>query len=107
MKFEKGKLYKIKFEYYEDGGDAVAILGWKNLKDNLIDEAIALAMRSDQVVLFVGTSYQIETEGMDRNDLSLPAGQEMLIEKIAEVNNNVIVVLTTGAPVLMDRWIRY
>lgn len=102
---EKGKLYKIKMEYYEDGGGASAILGWKNAKDDLINDAVALAKKSDAVILFVGTSYQIETEGKDRDDLFLPGGQDMLIEKVLEVNKNVIVVISSGAPIVMNRWI--
>src|SRR3989339_161967 len=101
----EGKLYKIKMEYYEDGGGAVAILGWNKPGNNLFDEAVAAAKKADQVLLFVGTSDQIETEGRDRDDLVLTDGQDELITKVAEVNPNVVVVLTTGAPVVMDNWL--
>ncbi len=105
VQLEEGKLYKIKMEYYEDGGGAVAVLGWNKPGNNLFDEAIASAKKADQVLLFVGTSDQIETEGRDREDLALPNGQDELIAKVAEVNSNVIVILTTGAPVVMDKWL--
>jgi beta-glucosidase len=101
----EGKLYKIKMEYFQDEGGATAILGWKIGKDNLLTSAVDLAKKSDCVLLFVGTSNSVETEGTDRDDLFLPAGQDELISKVAEVNKNVIVVLTTGSPVLMDNWI--
>jgi len=102
---EKGKLYKIKMEYYERGGGAIAILGWATQGNELLNAAIETAKKADQVLLFAGTSYQIETEGKDRDNLSLPGEQDDFISKIAEVNKNVVVVLTTGAPVLMDKWI--
>ncbi len=102
---EEGKLYKIKMEYYERGGGAIAILGWTAPGNELLNAAIETARRADQVLLFVGTSNQIETEGRDRDNLFLPGEQDELIAKVAEVNKNVVVVLTTGAPVLMDKWI--
>ncbi|MDH7604151.1 MAG: glycoside hydrolase family 3 C-terminal domain-containing protein [Melioribacter sp.] len=83
----------------------MAILGWQTPDDNLLNKAIELAKQSDVVLLFVGTSDRIESEGMDRADLILPSEQDNLIQKIAEVNKNTIVVLNTGAPILMDQWI--
>lgn len=105
VQLEKGKLYKIKLEYYENGGGAVAILGWALPNKNEFGEAIEVAKKSDIVLLFVGNSDQVETEGRDRDDLNLPNGQDELISKIADVNPNVVVVLTTGAPVVMDKWL--
>ncbi len=105
MKLEKDKLYKIKMEYYENSGGATAVLGWKTKGGNLLNDAVELAKNSDYVIVFAGTSNAIETEGKDRDDLLLPAMQDELISEIANVNKNVIVVLTTGSPVLMDKWI--
>lgn len=101
---EKDKLYKIKFEYFENAGGAEAVLGWKT-SSNLLDEAVEIAGNADCVLIFAGTSNQIETEGKDHDDLILPAAQDELISKIADINKNVIVVLTTGSPVLMNKWI--
>ena len=42
-----------------------------------------------------------EGEGFDLPDLSLPFGQDAVIEAVAEANPNVIVVLQTGNPVAM------
>lgn len=105
VNLEKGKLYKIKMEFYEKTGNAAAILGWQTPSENLMKEAINIAKQSDVVLLFVGTSDKIETEGMDRPDLILPGEQEELIQKISEVNRKTIVILTSGAPILMDKWI--
>ncbi len=102
---ESGKLYKIKIEYYEDSGDAVAKLGWQAPNNNLINQAIETAKKSDAVLLFVGTSEHFESEGKDRQGLELPNDQDKLINEIAKVNKNLIVVLTTGSPVLMSNWI--
>ncbi len=105
MHFEKDKTYKIKLEYYENGGDAIVTMGWRSPNDKLTGEAIAAAKKSDAAVLFVGTSSNFESEGFDRSDLKLPDDQDELINKIAAVNKNTIVVVTSGSPVLMNEWI--
>ncbi|MDQ7817227.1 MAG: glycoside hydrolase family 3 C-terminal domain-containing protein [Melioribacteraceae bacterium] len=102
---DQNKIYKIKIEYYENGGDAACILGWNMPNEDLINDALVVARRSDVVILFVGTSHNYETEGRDRENLLLPNNQDELIQKISEVNKNVVVVLSTGSPVIMNNWI--
>lgn len=102
---EKNKPYRIKIEYYENAGDAVCVLGWNTPGENIMESAIEIAKRSELVILFVGTSYNIETEGRDRENLLLPNDQVELINKVARVNKNVVVVLNSGSPVLMNDWI--
>lgn len=63
-----------------------------------ISEAAAEAKKSDAVVVF---ATQWSGEGFDQADLSLPDGQDALIDAIASANPNTIVVLQTGGPVLM------
>jgi beta-glucosidase len=103
--FEKDKSYKIKLEYYENGGDALVTLGWRSPNDKLIGDAITAAKNSDAVILFIGTSSNFESEGFDRPDLKLPNNQVEFINKIASINKNTIVVLTSGSPILMNDWI--
>lgn len=100
-----GKLYKIKLEYYENGGGAIVKFGWRKPNDELLVDAINAAKYSDVVIVFAGTNANYESEGFDRKDLILPNEQDEFIEKLSEVNKNIVVVLTTGSPVLMDRWI--
>jgi len=61
-------------------------------------DAAALARRSDLVILFA-TKWM--GEGVDAPDLTLPAGQDALIQAVTAANPNTIVVLETGGPVLM------
>ena len=61
-------------------------------------EAAQAASQADVAIVFA-TQYQ--TEGFDVPDLSLPDGQDALIEAVAAANPNTIVVLQTGGPVLM------
>ncbi len=76
-------------------------------KDNaaLIQEAAALAAKSDVALVFVGNSPKLEKEGEDRKSLGLPAGQDELIRAVAAANKNTVVVLIAGSPVLMDGWV--
>ena len=100
-----GKSYSLQYEYYQNGGDAVAKLGWRPPNEDLIAEAVSVAKKSDVVVVFAGTSQFFESEGFDRANLNLPNGQDKLIEALAKANKNVIVVLNSGSPVIMNNWI--
>ncbi|HRI45868.1 MAG TPA: glycoside hydrolase family 3 C-terminal domain-containing protein [Ignavibacteriaceae bacterium] len=105
IELKKDEFYKIRLEYYENGGDAIVSLGWREQNNDLIKDAVSLAKSSDIVLLFAGTSFHYESEGKDRNDLLLPNNQDELIKKISEVNKNTIVILNVGSPVLMDSWL--
>ncbi|HZQ88749.1 MAG TPA: glycoside hydrolase family 3 C-terminal domain-containing protein [Gaiellaceae bacterium] len=59
---------------------------------------VAAAGRSSAVVYF---AYDVEKEGEDRPNLSLPDSQDAVIEQLLQANPNTIVVLDTGGPVLM------
>jgi beta-glucosidase len=61
-------------------------------------EAAMLARRADVVVAF---GVRVEGEAVDLADLSLPWGQDAVIEAVAAVNPNTIVVLETGNPASM------
>jgi len=100
-----GKEYSVKIEYYENGGGAVCKFGWALPGEDPLVAAVKAAKESEAVLLFAGTSPLYESEGFDRKDLILPKNQDELINKIAAVNKNVIVVINAGSPVLMDKWI--
>jgi len=69
--------------------------------ENLINEAKAVAQKADTAILFVGLPDRYESEGYDRTHLRIPENHRQLIEAVAEVNSNVIVVLSNGAPIEM------
>lgn len=71
----------------------------------LLREAMELAKDADKVVLCVGLTDIIESEGYDRKDMRMPEGHLRLIEEVCKVNDNVIVVLHNGAPVEMP-WVK-
>jgi beta-glucosidase len=61
-------------------------------------ESALLARRSDVVIAF---GIRVEGEAFDLPDLSLPWGQDAVIDAVAMANPNTIVVLETGNPVSM------
>ncbi len=61
-------------------------------------EAAIAAARADVAIVF---GIRVEGEGFDNPDLSLPWGQDAVIDAVAAANPNMIVVLETGNPVCM------
>lgn len=71
------------------------------IDETLQNEAIATAKAADIAVVFAGLPDLIESEAFDRDDLNMPANQNALIEAIAAVQPNTIVVLHNGSPIVM------
>lgn len=69
--------------------------------ESMAEAATVAAERCDVVVFFAGLPAVYESEGYDRTDMKLPARQNELIERVAQVNQNIAVVLSGGAPVEM------
>jgi beta-glucosidase len=89
----------------------VSIPGEDGSKDSpaamaqLRQDAAAAAAKADAAVVVVGNAPSIESEGFDRKTMSLPAGQDELIQAVVKANKNTIVVINAGSPVSMDQWI--
>ncbi|NBH11014.1 glycoside hydrolase family 3 C-terminal domain-containing protein [Amycolatopsis sp. SID8362] len=67
--------------------------------DAALEEAVALAAKSDVAVVVVGTTAEVESEGFDRTSLALPGRQDELVTRVAAVNPNTVVVVNAGSPV--------
>jgi beta-glucosidase len=91
-------------EYFEAVGTATARFGIAPASRALGKETRALAEKADAVILCMGFDPSSESEGGDRT-FRLPGGQDSFIQQIAEVNKNVVVVLTAGGNIDMTRWI--
>lgn len=64
----------------------------------MVAEAVALAKSTDMAILFIGGNRDYESEGSDRKDLSLPFGEQTLVDAVTAANPNTIVVVVGGAP---------
>ncbi|GAA3235763.1 hypothetical protein GCM10020256_53880 [Streptomyces thermocoprophilus] len=67
--------------------------------DELIAEAVEAARAADTAVVVVATTERVESEGFDREDLRLPGHQDALVEAVAAVNPDTVVVVNAGSPV--------
>jgi len=70
----------------------------------LIAEAVEAARNAKVAVIFAGLPDAYESEGYDRTHMRMPACQNAVIEAVAAVNPNTVVVLYNGSPVEMP-WI--
>lgn len=61
-------------------------------------EAVELAQKAETVVLALGEHRQFTGEAASRANLTLPAVQMELLEQVAQVNPNVVVVIFCGRP---------
>lgn len=75
----------------------------RNAKVNnkLIDEAVELAKGADVVLVCAGLDEISESEGLDRRHMGMPEAQNALIEALAQVNNNIVVVISAGSTIEM------
>ncbi len=100
-----GKLYNFTLEFYEDGGDALALMGWTKPNEDELTAAIVAAKKSEIVLVFAGNSKFQESEGFDRQSIDLSENQVALINEVSKVNPNTIVVINAGAQLNMLPWI--
>ena len=101
-----GKSVEIKFA---QGYRARVINPWQKNKNDkdvdvnkpdpaLIQEAVNTAKNSDVAIVFIGGNRDYESEGRDRKDLSLPFGEQALVDAVTAANAKTIVVIIGGAP---------
>jgi beta-glucosidase len=65
-------------------------------------KAISLAKNSDVVIMVLGEHGLQSGEGRSRADLGLPGVQQELLEKVYEVNKNIVLVLQNGRPLAIE-----
>ena len=101
-----GSTHDVRLEFFESEGSARLRLVWDTVSANepqqRIDSAVALARRSDAVIVVAGIE---EGEFRDRSSLALPGRQEDLILALAATGKPVTVVLVGGSAITMSRWI--
>jgi len=106
FRFEKGKEYEIRIEYFEPTGNAWFRLVWdagvKDESERELQQAVKAARESDVVLVVAGIE---EGEFRDRASLSLPGKQEELINRLAATGRPLAVVLVGGSAVTMSRWL--
>ncbi|MFF5626878.1 beta-glucosidase [Microbacterium sp. NPDC012755] len=76
--------------------------------ERLHQDAAAVAEDADTIVVFVGLPLAFEQEANDRDSLDLPQDQSVLLSRLADISTRsgatLVVVLSTGSPVIMEGW---
>jgi beta-glucosidase len=97
-------LLRLEFLPAADGAGPISVrLGLAPAADDdaLLTEAEAAAAGADAAIVVVGSAELTESEGFDRDTLSLPGRQDELVRRVAAVNPATIVVVNSGMPVLL------
>ncbi|MBP8976748.1 MAG: glycoside hydrolase family 3 C-terminal domain-containing protein, partial [Bacteroidetes bacterium] len=92
-----GKEYEVVLEYYDGALGASARLTW-DLGQKDFSSAKKVAAKNDATILVLGISPGISQEELDRKEIELPQVQRDLIDEVASVNPNVVIVLVNGGP---------
>lgn len=66
------------------------------------DEAVAIALKSDIVVMAIGEAHDMSGEAKSRSDISIPGVQEELIKAVKATGKPVIVLLMAGRPMVFN-----
>jgi beta-glucosidase len=100
IKLIPGREYEIVLEYFDNSFGATAKLTW-DLGQKNFSKAKEVAAKKDAVILILGISPGISQEELDRTEIALPQVQRDLINEIASVNPNIVIVLVNGGPVAL------
>jgi beta-glucosidase len=107
MPLQENSENKIVLEYFQKEKGNPMQSSYNNKADQLqqmlqvSNEAKELAAKSDVVIIAAGFDNETEGEGLDRS-FEMPGGQDKMIEDIASVNKNCIVVMNAGGNVQMN-----
>ncbi len=107
---QQGQTYHIEFEYFDNGGDAVAHLKWRMPATVSTDPLDAYGnagkriRESDLTIAVMGINQNDEREGLDRSAIELPEEQTRFLRLAYEANPRLVVVFVAGSP-LADEWL--
>jgi beta-glucosidase len=108
-----GKKYKITVEYKQQKTEYATVqLLWDTPNQNLLQEAIDVAKKSDVIVLCLGLSPLLEGEEMkvkvpgfkggDRETIDLPAAQTQLAKALFALKKPIVLVLLNGSAISIN-----
>ena len=69
--------------------------------EELLQEALALAAKSDVIIAALGESAEMSGESSSRTDLNIPKAQQDLLKELLKTGKPVVLVLFTGRPLTL------
>ncbi|GED40788.1 beta-glucosidase [Cobetia marina] len=89
------------FEMTSQGLFALAATPRRHTDDEALIAAEESARATDVAIVMVGLTDEAETEGTDKETLSLPGRQNEMVARVANVAKKTIVIVNAATPVLM------
>jgi beta-glucosidase len=95
---------------YEKGGSSTSLPAFSFIAgiapvckpvSEVLREAATVAQKNDVSIVFTGTNSNIESEGYDRKNMTLPDGHNNLIHQVARNSKKTVVVVNAGSPIEM------
>lgn len=90
-------------QFRQQGVDYDYIRGYReseiDLETEYLNEALEKAKDAENILLFLGQTDYVESEGFDRESMTLPKNQLALIKEVIKLGKRPIVVLFGGSPV--------
>jgi beta-glucosidase len=112
MNLTKGKKYRVRIEYYQNMGAAIAKFQWGREHEDYTPKIDNIIKQSDVVVYVGGITPWLEGEDMpvnvegfkggDRTTLDLPKVQERILKKIKAYEKPIILVMLNGSPLSVN-----
>jgi len=105
IKERAGEAVHVRYEMGVGMQGEIAALNTPEARTKMLQAATDAAAQADVAVVVVGRYPKLETESYDLKTMDLPAGQDELIEAVEKANPHTVVVLNTGDPVTMTKWL--
>ena len=97
---EAGRMYTVKYEFFDNAGEATAIFSAGQMDMNKLESSVE---ESDNVIFCGGFDSSTEGEGFDR-PFRLPSGQLKVMNMLSELTDRLVVVLNAGGGVDFNGW---
>lgn len=105
--FVDAPYYKLKEQYHDVDfcqGYVVHNDGFGGIEAYNLEELVHKLKKVDVGIIFVGNTFGVESENFDRESLKLNRVMEKLILTCSRINQNIIVVLQSGATIDTSKW---
>lgn len=105
--FGDAPYYKLKEQYHDVDfcqGYVVHNDGFGGIEAYNLEELVHKLKEVDVGIIFVGNTFGVESENFDRESLKLNRVMEKLILTCSRINQNIIVVLQSGATIDTSKW---
>jgi beta-glucosidase len=74
----------------------------KRSPQEMIDEAVGIANRSDVIVAVIGEASEMSGESSSRSDINIPASQINLLKELKKTGKPLVLVIMSGRPLTLN-----